>query len=76
MNMLNLNEIVELKSQVKSRFGVTLHFHDACPKAFFTLDKQSRDAEKFIEEFLSQRKLFPRFSDDRLQCVLIVLTKK
>ena len=69
--MLNLNEIVELKNQVKSRFGVTLHFHDACPKAFFTLDLQNDDAEKYIEQFLSQRKLSARFSDDRLQFVLV-----
>ena len=51
--MLTLSEIVELKSIVKSGAGAELHFHDVCPKPFFTLDKTDPKIQNIIDTFLS-----------------------
>ena len=65
--MLTLSEIVELKSIVKSGAGAELHFHDVCPKPFFTLDKTDPKIQNIIDTFLSSKKRFAVYSSDGLQ---------
>lgn len=67
--MLSLFEISKLKSEIKSKFNTELHYHDACPKGYFTLDEDNENIVKFIEDFFAERKLQPKFSDDRLHFV-------
>ena len=65
--MLSLSEIVELKSIVKSVTGTELHFHDVCPKPFFTLDKADSEIQEIINTFLSSKKHIAVYSSDGLQ---------
>lgn len=51
--MLTLSEIVELKSIVKTGADTELHFHDVCPKPFFTLDKTDSEIQEIINTYLS-----------------------
>lgn len=67
--MLSLLEISKLKSEIKSRFHTELHYHDACPKGYFTLDKYNENIGKFIEDFMSERRLQPKFADNGLHFV-------
>ena len=64
--MLSLTDVVTLKSEIKERFGFELHYHDACPKPYYTLDQRNEDAERFITEFLADRGERPSFSKDGL----------
>lgn len=65
--MLTFSEIVELKSIVRSESGTELHFHDVCPKPFFTLDKADPKIQSIIDTFLSSKKRFAVYSSDGLQ---------
>lgn len=65
--MLSLSDITELKREIKSRFGAELHFHDVCPRPYFTIEKTDKDIESFISEFLDSRKYHPKFSENHLQ---------
>ena len=65
--MLTLSEIVELKSIVGSGTGTELHFHDVCPKPFFTLDRTDPKIQSIINTFLSSKKHLAVYSSDGLQ---------
>ncbi len=65
--MMSLSEIVELKSIVKSGADTELHFHDVCPKPFFTLDKTDTEIQEIINTFLSSKKYVAVYSADGLQ---------
>ena len=65
--MLTLSEIVELKSIIKSGTGTELHFHDVCPKPFFTLDKAESEIQEIINTYLSSKKHIAVYSADGLQ---------
>lgn len=65
--MLTLSEIVELKNIVKSGTDAEIHFHDICPKPFFTLDKTDPKTQNIIDTFLSSKKRFAVYSSDGLQ---------
>ncbi|MCH5298074.1 MAG: hypothetical protein J1E85_10465 [Ruminococcus sp.] len=67
--MLSIFEISKLKSEIKSKFNTELHYHDACPKGYFTLDEDNENIVKFIEDFFAERNLQLKFSDDRLHFV-------
>lgn len=64
--MLSFSEIVKLKSILKTDFAATLHFHDVCPKPYFTLDKTGAEIQVAICSFLSQRYQTATFSSDGL----------
>lgn len=68
--MLSLSDILELKNEIKLNFGAELHFHDVCPKPFFTLDSADKAVEDFIVEYLAERKQYPRFSENHLQFIV------
>ena len=65
--MLTLSEIVELKNIVNSGTDEEIHFHDVCPKPFFTLDKTDTEIQEIINTFLSSKKYVAVYSDDGLQ---------
>lgn len=65
--MITLSDILELKHEIKLNFGAELHFHDVCPKPYFTLDSRDEAVESFIVRYLAERKQRPRFSEDHLQ---------
>lgn len=46
--MLSLSDISALKRELESRFGVELHFHDVCPKLYFTIEARNKAVESFI----------------------------
>lgn len=65
--MLSLSDILELKKEIKSQFEVQLHFHDVCPKPYFTIENSYEAVEEFISKFLESRNYYPKFSDNHLQ---------
>ena len=65
--MLTFSEIVELKSIVKTGADTELHFHDVCPKTFFTLDKTDTEIQEIINTYLSSKKHIAVYSSDGLQ---------
>lgn len=65
--MLSLSDISALKREVESRFEVKLHFHDVCPKPYFTLETRNEAVESFISDFLENRNYYPEFSENYLQ---------
>lgn len=64
--MLSFSEIVKLKSILQTDFDTTLHFHDVCPKPYFTLDKTDAEIQVAICSFLSQSHHTATFSSDGL----------
>ena len=64
--MLSFSEITELKNILKQKFGADLHFHDVCPKPYFTLDKSAKEIQEAIGAFLSARHMCAAYSSDGL----------
>lgn len=65
--MLNLSEIIELKQELADKTGAELHYHDVCPKPFFTLERSDSKIQTCITEYLGRKRYIPRFSDNGLQ---------
>ena len=65
--MLNLSDIVILKYELSDTYGTRLHYHDVCPKPFFTLEQTDSEIQSCIADFLQKRGYSPHFSDDGLQ---------
>ena len=65
--MLNFSEIIELKQELADRTGAELHYHDVCPKPFFTLERSDSEIQTCITEILGKKHYAPRFSDNGLQ---------
>jgi hypothetical protein len=43
--MLNLSDIVILKYELSDTYGTRLHYHDVCPKPFFTLEQTDSEIQ-------------------------------
>lgn len=65
--MLSLSDISKLKNDLLACYGAELHFHDVCPKPFFTLDKVNADIKEYISGFLKDRNMKADFSGDGTQ---------
>lgn len=65
--VLNLSEIIELKKELDKVYHTDLHYHDVCPKPFFTLEQTDSEIQSCIADFLQKRSYSPQFSDDGLQ---------
>ena len=65
--MLKISDIILLKQELDETYNVVLHYHDVCPKPFFTLEQTGEEIQNDITAFLQKRCYSPRFSDDRLQ---------
>ena len=65
--MLNLSEIIQLKEQLHEKYDAELHYHDVCPKPFFTMEQTSAEIQSCITAFLESKRCVPRFSNDGLQ---------
>ena len=65
--MLTLSEIIELKNTLIYGSDSELHYHDVCPKPFFTLDKTDTEIQEIINTFLSSKKYVAVYSADGLQ---------
>ncbi|MGN0806537.1 MAG: hypothetical protein ACI4MC_05815 [Candidatus Coproplasma sp.] len=62
--ILTLNEVTELKKIIENRFSARLHFHDGCGGQYFTVDEPNDELKAFLTEYLSERKLEVRFSEN------------
>lgn len=62
--MLSLSDIMKMKKELNDVYGAQLHFHDVCPKPFFTLDKTNDEIKNYIYDFLRAKNLTASFSDD------------
>ena len=68
--MLNLSEIIELKKELDKVYHTDLHYHDVCPKPFFTMERTDSEIQAFITAYLQPKGYAPQFSDDGLQFTL------
>ena len=65
--MLNFSEIIQLKQELADRTGADLHYHDVCPKPFFTLEHTNSEIREYITDYLRKKRYAPQFSEDGLQ---------
>ena len=65
--MLNLSEIIELKKELDKAYHTELHYHDVCPKPFFTLEHTNSEIREYITDYLQEKRYTPHFSADELQ---------
>ena len=65
--MLKISDIIQLKQELAEKHSVVLHYHDVCPKPFFTLEQTGEEIQNVITAFLQKRGYSPRFADDGLQ---------
>ena len=64
--MLSFSEIIELKNCLQKNYQVQIHYHDVCPKPFFTLNKNNEEIADFIGSFLNKSNHEAVFSSDGL----------
>ncbi len=64
--MLSFSEIAALKNLIKTQSGIALHFHDVCPRPYFTLDKTDFITQSIIDTFLSAKQYYAVYSSDGL----------
>ncbi len=65
--MLSLSDVALLKSELRSKYNVELHYHDVCPKPYFELERADGKITQSIAEFLAEKNQKPSFSDDGLR---------
>lgn len=63
MAVLTLEDIIDLKKQVKEHFGVEVHAHDACGGQSFDVAEMTPALKKFLTGYLKTKGLTPTFSD-------------
>ncbi|MBP5242469.1 MAG: hypothetical protein J6Z36_02120 [Clostridia bacterium] len=63
---LTLSEVSELKQELSNKFGVTLHFHDACGAQSFSLDAGgmpvSDEAKAWLTDYFQSHRINAQFS--------------
>ncbi len=57
MYILNFDEYLHLKTLLKENFNADIHMHDTCQGQYFSLEKQNKKAEKFIEKYFQKKNL-------------------
>ena len=67
---LNFTEISEFKKSVNEKYGLYVHFHDACAGQYFSFDETKNGVQQFTKEYFSVKNLIPVFSDDGLSFTL------
>lgn len=67
MGMLTISDIILLKQELGEKYRTVLHYHDVCPKPFFSLERTGKEIQSDIIMFLKKRGCTPRFSDDGSQ---------
>lgn len=65
--MINISDIILLKQELAEKYSTVLHYHDVCPKPFFSLEQTGKEIQSEITMFLKKRGYTPRFSDDGSQ---------
>ena len=65
--MLKISDIIQLKQELAVKHSVVLHYHDVCPKPFFTLEQTGEEIQNVITAFLQKRGYSTRFANDGLQ---------
>lgn len=62
--VLDFAEVLELKKTISEKYGIYVHFHDACSGQYFSFDETKDGVEQFLKEYFSVKNLLPVFSDD------------
>ena len=57
--MLTLSEIVELKDTLRYGSDSELHYHDVCPKPYFTLDRTEPKIQKISVQIKKDHCTYP-----------------
>lgn len=61
------NNTICVDQNTAEKHSVVLHYHDVCPKPFFSLERTGKEIQSDITLFLKKRGCTPRFSDDGSQ---------
>lgn len=71
MTDVNFFEAVEIKQVLKNKFNIYLHFHDACPKQYFSFDEIPNNAViDFINNYFDKKGMKPVFLKNGLEFYL------
>ncbi|MBR1680182.1 hypothetical protein IJ707_00140 [bacterium] len=68
--ILDYTEVLELKKAVGEKYGIYVHFHDACDGQYFNMDETKDGVQQFIKEYFSVKNLLPVFSESGLSFTL------
>lgn len=68
--IFTLSDSIKLKQEILNRFQVKIHFHDACGRQYFTLEKSNENIKKYITEYFKKQNMKAVFSEDGLQFVI------
>lgn len=64
--VLNFDEVIEFKQAVQSKFGVDVHFHDACGAQSFSVapDTLTPELRDYLSSYFEERKATAHIADD------------
>ena len=68
--ILDYTEVLELKRAINEKYGIYVHFHDACGGQYFNIDETKDGVQQFIKEYFSVKNLMPVFSESGLSFTL------
>ena len=68
--ILDFSEVIEFKNAVSEKYGLYVHFHDACSGQYFYFDEKKDGIQQFCKEYFSVKNLLPVFADDGLSFTL------
>ncbi len=64
MSIVSLDDIIELRKEVLTKFNAKVHVHDTCPAQAFSLDEPNLEVCNYITEYFNKKGLRAVFSDD------------
>lgn len=61
--VLTLDDVLDLKEYVQERFGVDVHYHDACGGQSFEVANMTPDLKNYLTGYFDGQHLHASFSD-------------
>ncbi len=62
--ILSMIDVLELKKIAEEKYGVYIHFHDACGGMSLSIDEKNDDVRKLIEDYCAQKQVRLKISAD------------
>ncbi|MBR2525433.1 hypothetical protein IKE67_03095 [bacterium] len=68
--ILDFTEVLEFKKAIDEKYGLYVHFHDACGGQYFSFDETKDGVQQYAKEYFSVKNLLPVFAEDGLSFTL------
>lgn len=65
MKNFNLFDSIELKKELKTQFGINLHYHDTCSGQYFELEESNELVTDYITNYFFDKNYAVIFNDKR-----------